>query len=106
MTTLHTLGTDVPQAALTACLPRIARDPNGRRTRAALDGLFPISQQSPPPSYVDLSAAQQQLVQALADLEHPWVGRQVAGRLHDLGLPDSQNALRAYAGLPPVAEGW
>ncbi|BFO18145.1 hypothetical protein SHKM778_45330 [Streptomyces sp. KM77-8] len=105
-TTLRTLGTDVPQAALAACLPRIERDRNGCRTRAALDKLFPAPQQSPLPCYADLHTAQQQLVQALAHLEYPWVGRQVAGQLHDRGLPDSQNALRAYAGLPPVAEGW
>ncbi|MFJ6574074.1 HEAT repeat domain-containing protein [Streptomyces sp. NPDC091292] len=105
-TTLRTLATGVPQAALAACLPRIERDRNGRRTRAALDRLFPAPLQSPLPCYADLPAAQAQLVHALANLEHPWVGRAVAGQLHDRGLPDSQNALRAYAGLPPVTEGW
>ncbi|BCL33231.1 hypothetical protein ACFFS2_30265 [Streptomyces aurantiacus] len=103
--TLHTLGTGVPRAALAACLPRIERDRDGRRTEAALVELFPAPLQSPRPCYADLPATQQQLVHALANLEHPWVGRAVAGQLRDRGLPDSQNAQRAYAGLPPVAEG-
>ncbi|MEU2440214.1 HEAT repeat domain-containing protein [Streptomyces rubradiris] len=98
--TLRSLPTGAPQTALAACLPRIERDRDGHRTRAALDKLFPTPLPDPLPDYADLPARQRQLLRALAEHHHPWIVHWTAGTLAERGLPDSQDGLRAYVGLP------
>ncbi|CAL9324409.1 HEAT repeat domain-containing protein [Streptomyces sp. SudanB182_2057] len=98
--TLHSLPTGAPQTALAACLPRIERDRDGRRTRTALNELFPAPLPHPLPDYADLPVRQRQLLSALAEQHHPWIVRWMEGTLAERGLPDSQDGLRAYVGLP------
>ncbi|CAL9329840.1 hypothetical protein [Streptomyces sp. enrichment culture] len=97
--TLRSLPTGAPQAALASCLPRIERDRDGR-TRTALNELIPAPLPRPLPDYTDLPTPQRQLLGALAEQHYPWVVRSVAETLADRGLPDSQDGLRAYVGLP------
>ncbi|MFF9673476.1 MULTISPECIES: hypothetical protein [Streptomyces] len=40
------------------------------------------------------------MLRALAEHHHPWIVRWVAGTLAERGLPNSQDGLRAYVGLP------
>ncbi|MCL3999161.1 HEAT repeat domain-containing protein, partial [Streptomyces lavenduligriseus] len=98
--TLRSLPTGAPQAALDACLPRIERDRDGHRTRTALNELFPAPLSRPLPDYADLPVPQRELLRALAEHHHPWIVRWMAGTLAERGLPDSQDSLRAYVGLP------
>ncbi|MFD0151199.1 HEAT repeat domain-containing protein [Streptomyces sp. NPDC055721] len=105
--TLHSLQpTSEPAAtheALDACLPRIARDRDGTRTRKAIEQLFPAPQPHPAPRYADLTVAQQQLLNDLAGHQHVWVIRSSADRLRELGLPCSQEALQSFVGVHRTA---
>ncbi|MER5205082.1 hypothetical protein [Streptomyces sp. NPDC002825] len=101
--TLLALPAPVPSAAVVACLPHIA--PHSRRyvARRVLPGLFPTPLPDPLPPYADLSRPQQQLLHAIADLEEGhWNVADFGQRLTPHGLPDTQQALRAYLGLPPL----
>ncbi|MFD3613152.1 HEAT repeat domain-containing protein [Streptomyces atroolivaceus] len=103
--TLHALPpTTDPVAvreALDACLPRIARDRSGTRTRRAIEQLFPAPLPHSAPQYADLAEAQQQLLDDLASHHHAWVIRSTADWLRKLNLPYSQEALRAFTGAHP-----
>ncbi|MFE0348801.1 hypothetical protein [Streptomyces griseoluteus] len=105
--TLHTLRpTSEPGAtreALDACVPRIARDRSGSRTRKAIKQLFPATQPHPAPRYADLTVAQQQLLVDLAGHQHAWVVRSSADRLRELDLPCSQEALQSFVGVHRTA---
>ncbi|MEU6385862.1 hypothetical protein ABZ847_20155 [Streptomyces bauhiniae] len=98
--TLHALPSTSESAgvreALDACLPRIARDGSGSRTRRAIEHLFPAPWPHPAPRYADLTVAQQQLLEELAGHQHAWVVRSTADRLRELNLPCSQEALRSF----------
>ncbi|MEV4940722.1 HEAT repeat domain-containing protein [Streptomyces zaomyceticus] len=100
--TLHSLpsGSDPASVreALDACLPRIVWDYYGSRTRKAIEVLFPAPQPHPAPRYIDLTAAQQQLLGDLAGHRHPWLIRSSADRLQELGLPHTQEALQSFVG--------
>ncbi|MFE7113393.1 HEAT repeat domain-containing protein [Streptomyces sp. NPDC057575] len=89
--------------ALDACLPRIARDRSGTRTRKAIEQLFPAPLPHPAPRYTDLTVAQQHLLDDLAGHHHAWVIRSSADRLRELGLPHSQEALQAFTGAHRTA---
>ncbi|MFJ2825884.1 hypothetical protein ACIO7M_32960 [Streptomyces toxytricini] len=105
--TLHALpttsGPAAAREALDACLPRIARDRSGSRTRKAIEQLFPAPQPDPAPRYADLTVAQQQLLDNLANHQHAWVIRSSADRLRQLGLPCSQEALQSFVGVHRTA---
>ncbi|MFD0353436.1 hypothetical protein ACFVHW_06760 [Streptomyces sp. NPDC127110] len=105
--TLHALPpTSEPAAAreaLDACLPRIARDRSGSRTRTAIERLFPAPQPHPVPRYADLTVAQRQLLADLGGHQHAWVIRSSADRLRELGLPCSQETLQSFIGAHPTA---
>ncbi|MFF9278929.1 hypothetical protein [Streptomyces griseosporeus] len=102
--TLHALPPTAEPAAVReapdACLPRIARDRYGSRTRKAIEQLFAAPQPHPAPRCADLTAAQQQLLDDLARHQHAWVIRSSADRLRELGLPCSQEALQSFVGVP------
>ncbi|MFJ3941845.1 hypothetical protein [Streptomyces parvus] len=73
------------------------------RTRRAIQELFPAPLPDPAPRFADLTEAQQQLLGDLAGHRHAWLIRSSAGRLRDLGLPDTQEALRSYVGTHRTA---
>ncbi|KQX49310.1 hypothetical protein ASE09_20680 [Streptomyces sp. Root66D1] len=88
---------------MVASLPHIA--PHSRRyvARRLLSGLFPTPLPDPLPPYTDLGRPQQQLLHVIADLEEGhWNVADFGQRLNPHGLPDTQQALRAYLGLPPL----
>jgi hypothetical protein len=67
-----TLTTRTPDAALAACWHHVPTDRMGRLAQGALRTNFPVPVPSPLPSYTDLNPSQQQLLHALADLQHAW----------------------------------